>query len=79
MQKGRRACLPAGKGRVGGLDGRVFGTDALAQGLGSMARTARSLPPYGRGAAAKIQITSPPFMGIAILFQDAALGLFSVA
>lgn len=61
MQKGRRACLPAGKGRVGGLDGLVFGTDALAQGLGSMARTARSLPPYGRGAAAKIQITSPPF------------------
>lgn len=41
-------------GQVSGFDGRVFGTDALAQGLGSMARAARSLPPYGRGAAAKI-------------------------
>ena len=38
-------------GQVGGLDGLVFGMDALAQGLGSsMARTARSLPPYGRGS-----------------------------
>ena len=31
MQKGRHACLPAGKDRVGGLDGLVFGTDALAR------------------------------------------------